>query len=218
MTTNDENTMEVKKAIFKYGAFMADVAQAKTSDDVEKAIESVALPSGSARIKRETLFNVALNAYCGLFIGNEIINNYDSPKILGSINTFGVTAPIGISLSQGHRIWPWPFNKIGKEREAGWSSSWFISIVDLGAVTAYRFTDDQTENVPTIQLKDIFSPGIFWSLGIPKSPLSVNFGVQVGPNLRKVRTDENTYAGETYVRYSVSFCVDLPILNLYTKN
>jgi len=215
---NDENTTGVKKALFKYGAFMADVAQAKTSDDVEKAIEAVALPVGSARVKRETPFNVALNAYCGLFVGDEIIKNYGSQKVLGDINTFGVAAPIGISLSQGHRVWPWPVNKIGKERKAGWSSSWFISIVDLGAVTAYRFKDDETEKVPTIQLKDIFSPGIFWSLGIPKSPLSINFGAQVGPNLRKVGALANEYAGETYVRYSVSFCVDLPLLNLYTKN
>lgn len=215
--TNNENTTRVKKALLKYGAFMADIAQAKSSDDVEKAIESVALPVGSSRIKRETPFNVALNAYCGLFVGDEIIKNYGSQKVLGELNTFGVAAPIGVSLSQGHRVWPWPVNRVGKEREKGWSSSWFISIVDLGALTAYRFKDDSTEKVPTIQLKDIFSPGIFWSVGIPKSPLSVNFGAQVGPNLRKVGND-NTYSGETYVRYSISFCVDLPILNLYTKN
>lgn len=211
-----ENIIYFKNDFFRYGSFMAAIVQAQTSDEVAKVIEAFALPTGSARIKRETRFNVALNAYCGLFAGSEVIKGFDKggPKL----NSFGITAPIGITISEGHRIWPWPINRIGKETKYGWSSSFFISLVDLGAVTAYRFTDDEAAEVPSIQLKDIFSPGFFWSLGIPKSPLSINLGCQVGPNLRKIGTESNEYENNTYIRYSISFCVDLPLLNLYSKD
>ena len=57
--------------LVRYGSFMATVATAKNSDEVSSAIESAALPVGSARIKRETQFNVSLNAYAGLFTGYE---------------------------------------------------------------------------------------------------------------------------------------------------
>jgi len=71
--------------------------------------------------------------------------------------------------------------------------------------------------VPSIQLKDIFSPGLFFSLGLPKSPISLNLGAQVGPNLRKVTVAENDYSGSTYLRFSLSVLVDIPLLNFYTK-
>jgi len=182
-------------------------------------IETFALPPGSSRIKRQSLFNVSLNASCGLFVGNEVIKGVDPDKPLGQLNSYGLTAPIGISISKGYRYLPWPMSEIPWFRsEAGWSSTWFISFVDIGSVAAYRFTNETADQVPTIQLRDIFSPGLFWSLGIPKSPLSFTLGAQVGPNLRKVNDTTNDYSKNTYTRYSASICVDLPVLNLYTKS
>jgi len=79
--------------------------------------------------------------------------------------------------------------------------------------------------VPTIQLKDIFSPGMFLSLGIPKTPLSINLGAQMGPNLRKVNVTDpgntnphNDFENRIYWRYSISVCVDIPVFNFYTKS
>jgi len=196
--------------ITRYGAFMASMVDAKNSDEVAASIESVALPVGSSSIKRKTVCNISLNAYCGLFVGNEIIKGVDENKPFKNFNSFGVTAPIGISISKGDRLF---FVMPAK----GWSSSLFLSIVDLGAIASYRFNDDKTEQVPEIQLKDIFSPGIFLSLGIPKTPISLNFGTQIGPNLRKVTINANDYSGKLYTRYSMSVCVDIPLLNLYSK-
>ncbi len=204
------------KSLFKYGSFMAAMATAKSSAEVEKAIEAIALPVGSARIKRESPFNVSLNAYCGLFVGNEVIKGIDTDNPFAKFNSSGLTAPIGISISKGMKGFL-PFSKSGTHKN-NWSHSLFISIIDLGAVAAYRFKDDSTAQVPTVQLKDIFSPGIFWSIGVPKYPLSVNLGVQVGPNLRTVTSKLNDYSSSTYVRYSLSVCVDIPVLNLYTRS
>lgn len=207
------------RKLYKYGTFMATVVQAKTSDDVANAIEAFALPTGSSRIKRETAFSVSLNAYTGLFIGHESIKGIKSKKVF---NAFGVTAPIGVAVSRGHSIF---FIGTGERGWAagkrGWSTSLFISLVDIGAVAAYRFKDDSTAQVPTIQLKNIFSPGAFISLGIPKTPLSFNMGAQVGPNLRKLKTQAATNEDDNdrvYWRFSTSICVDIPLINFYSKS
>jgi hypothetical protein len=212
LSRKEKQTSSVMEKLTKYGAFMANMIDAKKSDEVAAAIESVALPVGSASNKRDTSFNVSLNAYCGLFTGSEIIKGVDANKPF-KFNSYGITAPIGISISKGNSL----FFLIPTGKTA-FSSSFFISLVDIGAITAYRFQDSTTEQVPTIKLGDIFSPGLFLSIGVPKTPISVNFGAQTGPNLRKVNSTTNDYSKNTYIRYSLSVCVDIPLLNLYTKS
>ncbi len=211
---------QAKGNLLRYGAFLAAISEADKPEEVQKVIETFALPQGSSRIKRQSIFNVSLNAYCGLFVGNEVIKEVDPKNPFEHFNSFGLTAPIGISISKGYQYLPWPISEIPlfNHSEVGWASTWFISLVDLGSVAAYRFSNETAEQVPTIQLGDIFPPGLFWSLGVPKSPLSFTLGAQVGPNLRKVNDTKNDYSNNTYIRYSVSTCVDLPILNLYTKS
>ena len=117
----------------------------------------------------------------------------------------------GIAISKGSLL-------KGKDGlRGGKSLTAFISLIDLGAVTSFRFTNDSAEKVPTIQLKDIVSPGIFLSYGFGKVPMSFNVGYQYGPLLRKVNLDENTYE-KNYTRFSISLCVDIPFLNFYTKS
>jgi hypothetical protein len=199
--------------LLRYGSFMATVATAKSSDEVQYAIEAAALPVGSSRVKRASDFNVSLNAYAGLFYGVERINDVDSGR--WKANVYGVTAPIGVAASWGHRAF---FIPTGKTE---WSTTVFITLIDLGAVAAFRFTDDSTSQIPSIKLKHIFSPGAFLSIGIPRTPISFNLGAQMGPNLRKVNNDllkGNDFDDKIYWRFSASFCVDIPILNFHTKS
>ncbi|HXB40576.1 MAG TPA: hypothetical protein VNZ49_08540 [Bacteroidia bacterium] len=208
----DSISDDISHLILKYGSFMAAVVQAQNSDDVEAAIEAIALPQGSSRIKRESSANIALNAYLGLYTGYEQIKGFDKcwTTKYQKINSWGLTAPVGISFSKGfnHR-----------------SISLFISIIDIGAVASFRFGDTTTAQLPTIQLKDIFSPGVFLSYGFKKCPISFNIGAQAGPNLRKVSATGasssnpyNDYENRAYVRFSASVVVDLPLLNFYTKS
>lgn len=210
-----ENIYKIIDFLIEKGAFIASVAEAKNSDEVYNAIDKIAMPVGSSRVKRLTKTNVAINAYCGFFVGNEDIKDVKEDRTI--INSYGLTAPVGFSFSKGNRILPWPIHKLIPETK-GWSSTLFFSVIDLGAVAAYRFTNETADQVPTIELKDIFSPGLFWSVGIPKTPISLNLGAQVGPNLRKVNDTTNDYSKNTYLRYSFSICVDIPLLNLYTKS
>lgn len=216
-----ENAGKSMKYMFKYGTFMASVVQAKSSDDVEKAIEAAALPSGSSRIKRETPFNISLNAYTGLFIGYEKISGMEQNKF--EINNYGVAAPIGVSVSTGGHSFLCLFPK----NEGHWSYSAFFSLIDIGAVASFRFQNtDSVSQIPTIKLQDIISPGMFFSVGIPKCPLSLNFGAQVGPNLRSVYVEDNenpgvyvnSYQNNVYWRFSAALVVDIPIFNFYTKS
>ncbi|HAJ80584.1 MAG TPA: hypothetical protein DCO75_12535, partial [Fibrobacteres bacterium] len=83
----DKILRDVVQKFIKYGTFVANIAQADSSDEVEAAIEAIALPSGSARIKKESSFNVALNAYCGFFAGWNLKDGVDYA-------TYGITAPV----------------------------------------------------------------------------------------------------------------------------
>ncbi|HYG19285.1 MAG TPA: hypothetical protein VD816_10155 [Ohtaekwangia sp.] len=220
----------VMRKLFTYGSFMSGIVKAESPDDVQNAIEAFALPTGSARIKRETSFNVSLNAYLGPYLGMEKIRGLER----NSQGTFGLTAPVGISISRGHSIFFVNTPAAGWDKgRYGWSTSLFFSLIDIGALASYRFEENEAvvddsssvivPQVAAIKLKNIISPGAFLSIGIPKSPLSINAGVQLGPNLRSVKaaegstTTNNTYADNLYWRWSVSLVVDIPILNFYTK-
>lgn len=202
----------------KYGAFMSTVATAKTSDEVAAAIEAFVLPAGSARIKRQSNFNVALNAYVGLYGGAEYL-----PSLKKNATAFsaGLTAPIGIAISWGKK-------GCGKSEEAlaslntgkakGSSYTIFASLIDIGAAAAFRFGDTTSSITSTIQLKNIIAPGLYFYYGFRNSPFSLGLGAQVGPQLRKISSNDINIGKEIYLRFGLSFAVDLPLLNFYTKN
>ncbi|SCW46802.1 hypothetical protein SAMN03159284_01043 [Mucilaginibacter sp. NFR10] len=215
----------INKMFIKYANFAAEVSKAKNSDEVKNAIEAIALPVGSSTVKREVIFNVALNAYVGPYVGEEKVHGIDE-KYKG---TYGLSAPVGISFSWGHRLL---FVPTGDKK---WSTSVFVSLIDIGALASYRFTSGSTPvakdtsatvaQVPKIELKNIISPGLFLSVGIPSTPISISGGFQVAPNLRSVSLTgankdviTNTYGdNKLYTRWSVGVLVDIPILNLFTK-
>lgn len=203
-----------KKFFLKYGNLMASIVEAKSSEDVENIIEASALPAGSFRIKRQSKFNVALNAYLGLFGGQEKINGLDNSKSFVS----GIAAPIGVAFSSGKSNFfiGHEDGKFKREKKA-WSTSIFLSVVDLGALAAFRFENDSIAQVPTILLKNIISPGAFISFGWPNSPISLNFGCQIGPNLREVGISNNEFSNHYYWRFSSTICVDIPVFNFYTR-
>lgn len=197
----------------KYGTFMANIVEAETPEAAKAAIEAIALPPGSYTIKRESACNIAFNGYIGAFYGQERIEGVED----NGLNNLALTAPIGISFSWGN---------IGKDCKNPWSFSLFAPIIDLGAIASYRLKTNDTppqtnepEILPTINLKHIIAPGLFAEIGIGGTPLSLSFGGQFGPRLRKVDTTANppVEIGDTYFRLGMSLKVDIPLLNLYNK-
>ena len=188
----DSTNSDVAQKLLKYGSFIAAIANAKNSDQVNNAIEAIALPAGSSRIKRESRSNVSLNAYCGFYGGKNIAGDWST----------GLTAPIGIAASWG----------IYKHT----SFSVLFSIFDLGAPVAFRFSNN-SDSIPAIKLADIISPGLFVSWGIRKCPVSINAGCQMTPSLTSVSSKGNTF-GTKSLRVTLGLLVDLPLLNLYNKS
>lgn len=219
--SEDPINKNLNNQLLKYGSLMANIASAKNSDEVKSAIEAIAMPVGSSRVKRLSSFNVSLNAYVGLALGHEWIGGAENNDI---INTTAVTAPVGIAVSWGNLRAPFTLHsqKSGTKNDPkfrGHSFSLFVSLIDLGAVTAYRFGGDTSvSKLPEIKLKNILAPGVFVSWGIKKTPLSLNAGYQMGPMLREVSATIHTLANNYYQRLILSVTVDIPLLNLHTKS
>ena len=202
---------DVIPQFLRYGNFIAAVGEAKTSDEVAAAIEVFALPAGSSSVKRESIFNVSLNAFTGLLAGREIIPGVQTER---GFNTTAISAPIGIAASLGR------IRLRGKSQgnTLGHNSlSLFIPLIDLGAVTAFRFTNDSTASLPQIKLGTLFAPGVALSIGFGRTPISLTGGWQIGPLLRKVEVQNNAVNDKKYTRWFISANVDIPLLNFYNK-
>lgn len=188
-----------------YGTFVAEVAQAKTSDEVKDIIEQTVLPVGSASIKKNSRFNIAINAYLGGFWGNELMPDNGVKRWA---QTAGVTAPIGVAFSKPIFI---------KNKSYG-SISLYGSLFDLGAVASFRFKDTTTESLPKLTLQNIFAPGVGIVYGLPKLPLSVGYMYQWGPQLRTITdTEAQLNTGGMNKRWFFFLAVDIPLLNIYNK-
>ncbi len=201
-----KNFNRTKQLFFKYGTFMAGVASAKNSDEVKAVIESTVLPAGSSIIKTYSTFNFSINSYLGGFVGHEWIHQAQNAMLSNKfINTAGVAAPIGLSFSFGTK-----WKGIG-------AVSIFGSIIDIGAVASFRLQNDSANTVPTIKLENILAPGGYLVLNrLINTPLSLGFGYQFAPQLRKVTIDKNEIT-KNISRFNIFLAVDIPFFNIYTK-
>lgn len=207
--------------LLKYANFMASVAEANTPEEMERAIEAFALPPGSSRMKKQPgQFAVALNAYTGLAGGWEVLDGSNNAQNFGA-----VAAPLGLSLSWGlgkrqpeTRVDTTSSGEVKvKVREYG-SLGFFVPVIDVGAVTAYRFNDANAQNLPELTWSNILSPGLYLTYHLPRKwPIAFGVGGQLGPGLRKV-TENGLELNRSGVRYGAFMAVDIPITYFYLNN
>jgi hypothetical protein len=200
MNTNNDTLSRTRDLIIKYGSFMSAMVQAETSEDVANVIETFALPSGSYSVKRESKKNIVLNSYVGLLWGWEF-PDFDE---MGNPDLVTLTAPVGVGYYWGD---------VGNTIK---SIGIQMNVIDIGAITAFRFGNDSLD-VPKIYLKEIISPGALVSLGLNDLPLSINIGWQLAPRLRRVNDIENVVNLNYQHRIGISLVVDIPLLNFYTE-
>jgi hypothetical protein len=196
--------------MIRYGNFAAIVCKAENSNQIKQALETVALPAGSSRLKRESAINISLNAYVSGYYGDEKFTyTLDNERHVQWRTTAGLTAPVGIGVSKGSDF---PFGK-------KWRSSYtlFLSIVDLGAFTSFRFKDTINDIRPKISIENIFSPGLYFIYGVPKTPISIGGGWQYGPTLRKIETSAVVVEPKQYLKWCFFIGVDLPFMNFYSR-
>lgn len=194
-----------------YGSFISQVAKAESSDEVAGIIEKTVLPTGSSYIKKHSVFNVALQAYTG-FYGGQQRQATDSTEISAA----GVYAPLGISVSWGSKT----VKKNGSKKSPS-SFSAFFSIIDVGSLVSYRFsnTNDTLANDIKIRLNQILAPGVHLVYGFPKLPISFGIGANWTPLLTKVETNAINVLNidKRPFRWQAFLAVDIPFLNFYNK-
>lgn len=201
-TAEIKNLQSVVNDINKYGLFIANMINAKSGDDVESVIESTVLPVGSSSVKKNSSFNFAVQSYLGV---HYLTGAPKLPVQSAWGDNFGVSAPIGLSVSYGLKKWG--------------SVSFFGSLFDLGAIADYQLKTDSAAKTTTkdyqVKLGQIVSPGAFLVYGIGGNiPLSVGFGYQYGPGLGKINTDGTTVVNNPSGRWQIFLSVDIPLFNL----
>lgn len=234
-----------RSQLLRYAPFMAAVADAKNSQQMEQAIESIALPAGSASVKRKTFSSITLNAFPGLTGGKEYIylHNPASGHEKGAWATnVGFTAPIGLCFSRGIRgiaIQPKTyhrqhvglrveqnyhyFNRKGREQYLkGRATSVFISLIDLGALVLFRLNDSlNTSPLPQqVSFRQVFSPGVFFMYHTGRSPVSFFGGAALSPELRRFKLTESTpqTSAANSLRVNIGLTIDVPLLTFYARS
>ncbi len=221
------------KDFVKYTDLAVNMASAKTADEMADALEGAALPTQSYRLKRNSYFTVTLNAYAGGFIGREKLTNSEAKNETAWIT--GFTAPIGVGFNWGlstgqnpSKYSKYPTKTLLDEngdviKETGYfkghSISIFTSIIDVGAITAFRLTDDETPS-NNVNWGNVFAPGAYLIWGIGNTPLALAAGAQYGPQLRKVTAIDGAAVAtidSRAWRFGLSLTVDIPLFSLYAK-
>lgn len=211
---NPQRTERFRENLFRYGTFMADVAAADNAADFENALNTMALPPGSSQIKRTRPSSFELGAYFGAALSQERLvlpAGVNAPELEEDVFGAALFVPVGISYSRN----------IGGNK----SITLFGSLIDLGAITAFRLGERNGDNggsevdrLPVFRPSNIIAPGLHLMYNFPKSPFTLGVGVQDGPSVRKF-----TLAGETLerearsVRGMVTFSVDVPVFRFFNR-
>lgn len=195
----DKFTCE-RQVIMKYGTFIATAVQAKTADEVSNAIAAFALPPGGSAIKKYSKFSIALNAYVGLSAGQEILAG------VGAKPFYAVSTPIGVTFN-------WGFKNYG-------SIGILASVMDIGALTAFRFQDGNNDvnDFPDVKFENVLAPGGYLVYGIPKYPIAIGIGAQLGPNLKTVTNSSLGLSTTSGWRWGAFIAVDIPMVSIFTTN
>ncbi len=195
---------DIRQKIFSYGQFIASVASANNSDEVAAAIDAIALPPGSSRVKKQNYFSAALNAYTGFNVGEEHLSNNTRSTVVG------LTAPVGVTMS-------WMLPKMREKSRSPGSFSLFVPIIDVGALVTYRFNDPLTNDLPDLTWSNLLAPGMFAVYGFGNDlPISLGFGAQRGPNLRTISSATADIKVSGW-RYGAFLAVDIPVFNLFVQ-
>jgi hypothetical protein len=187
----------------QYAPVIAEVAGAKSSVEVQKILSDAAAPAGTYREKFRGNTR-SISALVGLAAGREW---YDTPEGSTSGKFYGLFAPIGIHVTTpvpdaGN---PWFGGAIGA----------FVSVLDLGPYAAYRSGAEGVEKQASVGLKQVLSPGIYFTRNISvkgwgwfeRSPWVMGFGLA-----RTTALYENSQGRDvSSTRAQIFFAIDVTL-------
>jgi len=192
-------------------ALTADLGSARTSQDVQVALESAAGPVGSWKQAHHHL-TLRIAGFAGLTGGYERPTVGTSPSLMGNFAGGGF-APVGFDISG-------PISD-------SFSLGILVSAVDVGQLltspispstpVATAPTPQMAEAGGDVKLIQVLSPGLYGHLGLWNSPITVGAGVAVAPLLRSY-TLEGTSDVTQYSmwRFNIFLAVDIGVLPIYS--
>jgi hypothetical protein len=195
----------------RYASVLAQFAQVKTADEMKDLLQSVALPIGSASIKRKSKWNISINTYVGVAAGTEQAkgNQFKQSKI-----SIGLSAPIGIAISNLYASKSGTANN-AKEKLIP-SGTLYLSFFDIGNLVNVRLQSD-TASIGNVKFSHFFSLGAGYFFNFRSSPFSAGFSWTYVPQYRDFKNGNQWINKADAVRIRFSLLVDIPIVNLYTK-
>lgn len=187
--TNKEKVLFSLAKILETYNLLAAMSKTEDSKQLEQVLEKYALPAGSSRIKKDTEFNIAVNAYVGGFFGRTKSSG------TGFTNEYGLTAPVGFTFSHG-------FGQVG-------SISAFAGVFDLGSVVRYKL-DNDGKYQQDVNLAGLISPSVHLIYGLPwYIPVSFGAGYQW-----TTPSTEATNHIKLRPHFNLFLSVDVPLFNL----
>lgn len=208
---SDHLGIALPESFKRFLAFTMDVATAKSSDDVQHAIEMAAAPVGGWKVKHQHL-SITLNAFAGAMGGYEWTTQsalMASATKPGSGLAGGLFAPVGVDIAA-------PFCD-------SVSAGIFISALDVGQLTWSRLSNvtDSTATAsitPNVDFAQVVSPGAYVHLGIGNSPFVVGAGLSFAPALRSYTLGgSTTTTAFDEIRFGIFLGVDVTILPMWTN-
>jgi hypothetical protein len=206
MSKTDNNVAKILQRLSTYGTFIAEVATAKSSNEVDSIIAQTVLPTGSSYVKKHSRFNISMQAYTGLYGGQQ--RQATDTKFVGAA---GVYAPVGIGFS-------WGLPRSNKNKAPG-SFTIFASVIDIGPLVSFRFSNynDSIANSAKVRLSQIVSPGLHLVYGVPKLPISLGLGCNWAPLITNVESTAITADSKNAFRYQAFIAVDIPFFTFYNN-
>lgn len=208
-------------------SFINDVMKSGDSKTLSRVIASYASPPLSYKQKRETRFSIDLNAFVGLYLGQEF--NPESRLPGSAAWIYGLSAPIGFCfswgqskpISTGELGGHYFISRKGEYRKMKRNNrSITLSVVDIGAAVAYRLSNGPENELPQkITWAQVFSPGLHFQQGIRNTPLCLGLATQYTPQLRNFNNVTNPKQRDLKAALSlrVGIYFDLPLMNIYRK-
>jgi hypothetical protein len=187
-------------------ALLAQIAQAKSADEVETVLQTAGASASTYAIKYQHSM-VAVGALAGIAGGWESVR----PSGLGwsTSGMIGAFAPVGFTAS----------TPLGGCFHGGV----MLSVINLGSLVSARFSQDVTttgattttvETTQSVKFTNVLTPGLFVTIGLARSPFTLALGTQVVPIGREVSTaaaGSTTTSNLPSIQFVGALSMDVPL-------
>ncbi|MFO0577284.1 MAG: hypothetical protein U1A78_25035 [Polyangia bacterium] len=229
-----EDAAALPESVRRYLPLISDLASAKDAKSVQAALQAAAAPLGTWRAKQRRPM-ISVTSVVGGSAAWE--------HALGPTNVMlsdgwgaGAMASLGVEFSADWYSLCRAFRGDGcgmsPPTKANGSIGLYATVIDLGQLAVARvsgLTDTSTSMNPpnqqtnvqrqsNVSWEDVFSPGLYLKLNIPRTPLTFGGGAAYAPQLRKYSfTDPSANVTSEFlstIRVGIFFGVDLTLFPL----